>query len=259
MQSTIDQLKDLRLTGLLEAWCEQHEQPTYHDLSFDERFALLVEREYLRRQNQRLKRRLKQAHLFIGAALSEVDFQVPRGLHKAQFLEWTQGQWLCQHLHLIMVGPTGVGKTFLACTLADHLCKQGHTVRYFKTAHLITELKFAKADGSFPKFRKHLASFDLVILDEWLRDQLTPNDARELLDFLDDRYRQASCLFASQFPIKEWHQKIQDSTLADAILDRIVHDSLKLTLNGESMRKLTSQLNPKFEDEKNDDSNSKAS
>ena len=249
MQQTIEQLKDLKLHGLLEAWNEQHEQPTYHDLSFDERFALLVEREHIRRQNQRLKRRLKQAHLFMGATLSEVDFQVARGLKKAQFLDWAQGQWLAQHLNLIMVGPTGVGKTFLACTLADHLCKQGQSVRYFKTANLIAELKFAKADGSFPKFRKHLATFDLLILDEWLRDHLTPNDAREILDLLDDRFRHASCLFASQFPIKDWHQKIQDSTLADAILDRIVHDSLKLTLKGESMRKLTSQLNSQVTEE----------
>jgi DNA replication protein DnaC len=111
-------------------------------------------------------------------------------------------------------------------------------------------LKFAEADGSFPKFRKQLVSFDLVILDEWLRDPLTPNDAREILDFLDDRYRQASCLFASQFPIKDWHPKIQDPTLADAILDRIVHDSLRLTLKGESMRKLTSQLNSKTQEDK---------
>lgn len=110
-------------------------------------------------------------------------------------------------------------------------------------------MKFAKADGSFPKFRKHLANFDLLILDEWLRDHLTPNDAREILDLLDDRFRHASCLFASQFPIKDWHQKIQDSTLADAILDRIVHDSLKLTLKGESMRKLTSQLNSQVTEE----------
>lgn len=249
MQQTIDQLQDLKLTGLLEAWREQHAQPTYHDLGFDERFALLVEREYLRRQNQRLKRRLKQAQLFIGASLAEVDFEAPRGLKKAQFLEWAQGQWLVQRLNLIIVGPTGAGKTFLACSLADQLCKQGHTVRYLKTAELICELKFAKADGSFPKFRKQLASFDLVILDEWLRDPLTPNDAREILDFLDERYRRTSCLFASQFPIKDWHQKIQDPTLADAILDRIVHDSLRLTLRGESMRKLTSQLKPQAQAE----------
>jgi DNA replication protein DnaC len=243
MQQTIEQLKTLKLNGLLEAWSEQQAQPTYQDLAFDERFALLVEREYIRRQNQRFQRRLKQAQLFIGASLADIDFAVPRGLKKTQFLEWAQGQWLTKHLNLILLGPTGVGKTFLACTLAEHLCKQGHTVRYFKTSELISQLQLAKADGSFPQFRKQLASFDLVILDEWLRDELKPNQARELLDFLDDRYRRASCLFVSQFPIHDWHQKIQDPTLADAILDRIVHDSLRLPLKGESMRKLTSPLN----------------
>ena len=242
MQQTIEQLKDLRLNGLLEAWQEQQIQPTYHDLTFDERLALLVEREHLRRQQQRLQRRLKQAQLFTSATLDAVDFTVPRGLPKTQLLEWTQGKWLAQHLNLIFMGPTGVGKTFLACVLADHLCKQGHTVRYCKTADLLAELKFAKVDGSFPKLRKQLAAFDLILLDEWLRDGLTPNDAREMLDFLDDRYRHASCLLATQFPIDQWHPRIQDPTLADAILDRLVHDSLRLTLKGESMRKLTSPL-----------------
>lgn len=242
MQQTIEQLKHIKLNGLLEAWSEQQAQPTYQDLASDERFALLVEREYIRRQNQRLQRRLKQAQLFIGASLADIDFAVPRGLKKTQFLEWAQGQWLTKHLNLIILGSTGVGKTFLACTLADHLCKQGHTVRYLKTAELISQLQLAKVDGSFPQFRKQLASFNLVILDEWLRDELNPNQARELLDFLDDRYRRASCLFVSQFPIHDWHPKIQDPTLADAILDRIVHDSLRLPLKGESMRKLTSPL-----------------
>lgn len=244
MQPTLDQLKDLKLNGFLEAWQEQQTQPTYQDLSFEERLALLVEREYLRRHHQRLQRRLKQAKLFFGAALAEVDFEVPRGLKKAQFLEWAQGKWLTAHLNLIMVGPTGTGKTFLSCVLADHLCKQGYGVRYLKTAELVSELKLAKADGSFPKLRKRLAAFDLVILDEWLRDPLPPPDAREILDFLDDRYRRVSCLFATQFPVNQWHQQIQDPTLADAILDRIIHDSLRLSLKGESMRKLTSQLKP---------------
>jgi DNA replication protein DnaC len=244
MQQTIEHLNHLKLTGLLEAWQEQQSQPTYLELSFDERFALLVEREFIRRQNQRLQRRLRQAQLFIGASLSEVNFEVSRGLQKAHFLQWAQGQWVSQHLNLIMVGPTGVGKTFLACALADQLCKHGPRVRYLKTAELICELKFAKADGSFPKLRKQLAAFDLVILDEWLRDPLGDNDAREILDFLDDRFRKASCLFATQFPVADWHQKILDPTLADAILDRIVHDSIRLALRGESMRKLTSQMKP---------------
>ena len=244
MQSTLEQLKDMKLTGVLEAWQEQQAQPTYHNLSFNERLALLVEREYLRRQQQRLHRRLKQAKLFIGAAIADVDFEVPRGLKKPQFLEWAQGQWLADHLNLVLVGPTGTGKTFLSCVLADHLCKQGHTVRYLKTAELVMELKLAKADGSFPRLRKRLAGFELIILDEWLRDPLPKADAREILDFLDDRYRCSSCLFATQFPVNQWHQQIQEPTLADAILDRIVHDSLRLALKGESMRKLTSKVKP---------------
>lgn len=244
MQQTLEQLKDMKLTGLIEAWQEQQAQPTYHDLSFNDRLALLVEREYLRRQQQRLQRRLKQAKLFIGAAIADVDFEVPRGLKKAQFLEWSQGQWLADHLNLVLLGPTGTGKTFLSCVLADHLCKQGHTVRYLKTADLVMELKLAKADGSFPRLRKRLAGFELIILDEWLRDPLPKADAREILDFLDDRYRRSSCLFATQFPVNQWHQQIQEPTLADAILDRIVHDSLRLVLKGESMRKLTSKVKP---------------
>ena len=244
MQQTLEQLKDMKLTGLIEAWQEQQAQPTYHDLSFNDRLALLVEREYLRRQQQRLQRRLKQAKLFIGAAIADVDFEVPRGLKKTQFLEWAQGQWLADHLNLVLLGPTGTGKTFLSCVLADHLCKQGHTVRYLKTADLVMELKLAKADGSFPRLRKRLAGFELIILDEWLRDPLPKADAREILDFLDDRYRRSSCLFATQFPVNQWHQQIQGPTLADAILDRIVHDSLRLVLKGESMRKLTSKVQP---------------
>lgn len=247
MQQTLDKLKDLKLIGFLEAWQEQQSQSTFLDLSFDERLALLVEREYLRRHNQRLQRRLKQARLFMPASLDDVDYQVARGLGKAQFLQLANGQWLQQHLHLILSGPTGIGKTFLACVLADHLCKQGHTVRYFKTAELIRELKLAKVDGSFLKLRKQLAAFDLIIIDEWLRDPLPANDAREILDFLDERYRRASCLFATQLPVSDWHLQIHEPTLADAILDRVVHDALRLPLHGDSMRKLTSKINPNLE------------
>lgn len=242
MQQTREQLKQLRLNGFIEALAEQSEKPLYQDLCFDERLALLVEREYLKRHNQRLQRRLKQAQLVMGATLDAVDFEVQRGLNKALLLQWAQGHWVVQRLHLVVVGPTGTGKTFLSCALAQHLCTQGYSVRYFKTAELICQIKFAKIDGSFPKLRKQLASFDLLILDEWLRDDMSTQDAREILDLLDERYRRASCVFATQFPVKQWHQKIEDPTLADAILDRIVHDSIRLTLRGESMRKLTSPI-----------------
>jgi DNA replication protein DnaC len=248
MNQTVEQLKDLKLLGLLDAWQEQQSLTTFHDLFFDERLGLLVEREYLRRQNQRLQRRLSQAHLPIHASLDLVDFEVPRGLRKVQFLELGQGQWVQNRLSLILLGPTGVGKSFLACVLADHLCKQGHSVRYIKTADLLMELRLARADGSFQKLRKQLALYSLLVLDEWLRAPLSIVDARELLDLLDDRFRKTSCILVTQVPVTQWHPQIQDPTLADAILDRIVHDSLRLSLKGESMRKLTSQITAQKED-----------
>lgn len=249
-QQTTEQLRDLKLHGLLEAWEEQQTLPSYHDLSFDERLALLVEREYLRRQNQRLQRRLKQAKLPIAVSLDTVDFDVARGLKKLQFLELSQGKWIQENLSLILLGPTGVGKSFLACVLADHLCKQGHSVRYIKTSDLLLQLNIAKADGSYPKLRRQLAAYDLLVLDEWLRDPLNINQAREILDLLDDRYRKTSCLFATQVPINNWHPQIQDPTLADAILDRIIHDATRITLKGESMRKITSKLKSQKEGDK---------
>jgi DNA replication protein DnaC len=242
MQQTLEQLKQLRLTGFIEALAEQRKKPLYQELSFDERFALLVERECLRQHNQRLQRRLQQAQLFMGATLDVIDFEVQRGLNKALFLQWAQGHWLPQRLNLMIVGPTGTGKTLLSCALAQHLCTQGYTVRYCKTAELICQIKFARVDGSFPKLRKQLASFDLLMLDEWLREQMSTHDATELLDLLDERYRRSSCIFATQLPVNQWHQKIDDPTLADAILDHIVHDSIRLNLKGESMRKLTSPI-----------------
>jgi len=245
--STVEQLKALRLVGMLEAWSEQQSSTTYHDLSFEQRLSLLVEREHHRRSEQRLQRRIKQAHLSTTASIPDIDFSVSRGLSKSKFLEIAQAQWLQRHQHLIIVGPTGVGKTFLASVLAEQCCQLGYSARYFKCSDLILELKLAKADGSFRKFQRQLAGFDLLILDDWLRDPLSSQEARDLLDLLDERYRQASCLFATQLPVNQWHQHIQDPTLADAMLDRIVHDALRLTLQGESMRKLTSQLQPQTE------------
>ena len=248
MSATVEQLQTLKLFGMLDAWLEQQALPSYHDLSFDERLSLLVEREHLRRQHLRQKRRLKQAQLPTAeASLESIDYSLPRGLSKAQMLQLAQGQWLRDHLQLLIVGPTGIGKTFIASVLTQHLCRNGQAARYFKTHELLSELKLARADGSFPRLRKQLGNLDLLILDEWLRDALDVNSAREILDLLDDRYRKSSCLFATQLPVEQWHSQIQDPTLADAILDRIVHDSIRLTLKGESMRKMTSPMNTQLD------------
>ena len=243
MQPTLDQLKSLKLIGLLEAWQEQQGHPTYHDLTFDERFALMVEREYLRRQHQRLQRRLKQAQLSTPATLEAVDFTVPRGLKKTQFLEWAQGQWLSQHLNLIVMGPTGVGKTFLASVLADHLCKQGYNRPLFQNRRTPRRNQVCQGRRLLPQTAA--SNWPPLTSSFWMNGSAMlspPMTARDILDFLDDRYRRSSCLLATQFPVNQWHPKIQDPTLADAILDRLVHDSLRLPLKGESMRKLTSPL-----------------
>src|SRR5512146_1548974 len=161
--STVEQLKALRLSGMLEAWSEQHTSSTYHDLEFNERFSLLVEREHHRRAQQRLQRRLKQAQLSTTASVADIAFSVARGLVKSKFLELAGGQWVKEHLNLMLVGPTGVGKTFLSSVLANSCCTLGQTVRYLRTADLIMELKLARADGSLPKLQRQLAAFNLLV------------------------------------------------------------------------------------------------
>ncbi|MGG6266040.1 ATP-binding protein [Leptolyngbya sp. AN10] len=173
-----EQLKAMRLVGMLDAWMEQRNSPTYHDLSFEDRFTLLLEREHLHRSQMRLQRRLRQAQLSTTAHLSDIDFTVPRGLSKTKFLELAGGKWVQDHLNLIIVGATGVGKTFLSSVLADQFCTLGHSVRYFKCADLLMELKFAKVDGSFRRLQQQIAAFELLILDDWLRDAVLPDQAR---------------------------------------------------------------------------------
>ena len=243
MQPTLDQLKSLKLIGLLEAWQEQQGHPTYHDLTFDERFALMVEREYLRRQHQRLQRRLKQAQLSTPATLEAVDFTVPRGLKKTQFLEWAQGQWLSQHLNLIVMGPTGVGKNL------PGLCVGRPSLQAGLHRPLFQNRRTPRRNQSLPRSTAPspncASNWPPLTSSFWMNGSamlsppMTPGTSST---FLDDRYRRSSCLLATQFPVNQWHPKIQDPTLADAILDRLVHDSLRLPLKGESMRKLTSPL-----------------
>jgi DNA replication protein DnaC len=221
---------------------EQQESPRYADLSFEERLGFLVQKECSRRETLKLQRRLKNAKLKQTATLDQIDFTVQRGLVKSKFMELAELQWVAKHHNLMIVGPTGVGKSFLASSLGDKACKDGLSVRYIKTSALLSELLGAKADGSFSKLSAALARTDLLIVDEWLREPLSESHAREILDLLDDRFRKSSTLFATQFPVAEWYRLIKDPTLAEAILDRVMHDSLRIELKGESMRKLTSKV-----------------
>lgn len=241
-QQTRQKLSQMNLTGMVDALDEQQHSASYQQLSFDERFAMLVDKEFVRREENIRKRKLKSAKLQLRATVEDIDFESLRKLSRPQFLELAQLEWVRRAHQLIISGPTGIGKTFLACALADRACKSSLNTFYTKTHTLIAQLLLAQADGSYPKLLTRLLKLDLLILDEWLREPLPPHHAPVLLDLIDDRYRKASTVFVSQLPAKLWHQQITEPTLADAILDRIVHDALKLELSGDTMRKQTSTI-----------------
>ena len=242
VQPLVDQLTQLRLRGMRDALEEQFQNPQYAELPFEDRLGLLVERECLRRQDNRRTRRLNQARLKERVRIEAFDFSGGRGVDRAQVLELTGCQWLHRHLNVIVLGPTGVGKTFLACALGHAACVNDFGVRYLRTSRLLTELAMARADGSYPKLLDSLAKTSLLILDDWLRDPLTAVQSRDLLEVLDDRYQSASTLVATQVPVDAWHERLADPTLADAILDRLVHSAYRLQLKGESRRKTHSPL-----------------
>jgi len=242
----LTKLRTFKVPGIIQALVEQDERPqAYQGLAFDERLGLLVESEHARRAAARTTRRLKEAALLSNATIDQVDFPKTRGLAKAHFLELAQGAWVQSSHHLIIPGPTGVGKTFIGSAIAANVCERGFAVRYQRAHEWFGDFSFARAQGSLPKLRGRLARIRLLIIDEWLREPLTSAHARDLLDVIDDRYRKASCMFISQLPVPDWHGQIQDPTRADALLDRRVHDALRLELKGESMRKLTSPLKGK--------------
>ena len=239
---TIEKLSQLKLFGFITALDEQQRSTQYQELSFDERLSFLVEQEFLRREHTKMTRRISAAKLKTRARIEEIDFSPARNLKKSQILDLAQGNWIKQKHNLIITGPTGVGKTFLSCALADKACKLGFSSLYIKTSELHSQLSLAQADGSFAKTISRLSKLNLLILDEWLRDPLKDNHVRDILDLVDDRFRNASTIFISQVPIKDWHAKITDPTLADALLDRIIHDSLRVELTGESLRKTTASI-----------------
>ncbi len=233
---TLEKLRTLRLIGMADAFQEQLSQPL-PDLDFESRLGLLIEREWYLRENRRLKRRLTQAKLQQTACMEDIDFKHPRGLNKSNILELARGQWIQQHLNLLITGPTGCGKTYLACAMAHKACLSGFTSRYYRLPRLWHDLKIAKADGTYTQWLSQVAKIDLLILDDW--GLVSPDDEqrRDLLEMLDDRYQQRSTIITSQLPTTHWHEHLNDATLADAILDRLLHNSVRLELKGDSLRK----------------------
>lgn len=243
-QPTIDKLRALKLSGMADAFSEQLQKPML-DLDFESRLGLLIDREYYLRENKRLYRRLTQAKLKEQASIEDIDFKHERSLNKSVVQELARGQWIYKHLNLLITGPTGCGKTYLACALAHKACLTSFSARYYRLPRLWNELKIAKANGTYANWLSQLAKIDVVILDDWGLVAPDAEQRRDLLEILDDRYQRKSTIITSQLPVKVWYEHLNDATLADAILDRLIHNSIRLELNGDSLREKQKSLQTK--------------
>jgi len=245
IQETMDKLRAMKLSGMAEELKRQLENPKYQELSFEERLGHLVEQEWLNREERRFARRLKEAKLRQKATVKEIDFHIPRNLNKSLILELSTCNWIKQKHNLIITGPTGVGKTYLACALGYRACVEGYRVRYYRLPMLLSELALSRGDGSYLKLIKALYKVQLLILDDWGLNQLTKIEALDLLEVIESRHQISSTLVVSQVPVELWHKLIGDGTVADAILDRLVHNSYRVEMKGESMRKSYSKVSTK--------------
>ena len=238
----LDKLQTLRFFGMLSALEEQMKMPDIENLSFDERFGLLIDREMIDRQNRRFKTRLRKAKLRQNACLEDIDFRHPRGLDKSLVMQLASGQWIKEANNLLIIAPTGVGKTYLACALAHKACQLDYSALYFRLPRLLQQLDIAKGDGRYGKLLKNFAKTNLLVIDDWGLKKLLKEQSHDLLEIFEDRHRLQSTLITSQLPVDHWHEIIGNPTLADAILDRLIHNAYRINLKGESMRKKKSKL-----------------
>ena len=244
LTQSLDKLYALRLEGMAQALEEQRRQNDITHLDFEARLALLIERQWLWRENRGLATRLQAARLKLPATLEDIDYRNSRGLKRAQVEQLRASRWVAEHRNCLVTGPTGSGKTFLACALGHQACRDGHRTVYYYAPKLFRTLQSAQADGSLLQFLKRLARTPLLLLDDFGITTASGKQYRDLLEILDDRQGQGATLITSQFPVSQWHEIIADATVADAILDRLVHNAYRLELKGESLRKTKNLLPP---------------
>ncbi len=239
-QQTLQKLRQMRLDGMADCLSAQATSAASLSLAFEERIGMIVDAEWTCRQNRRLKRLLKEAKLRLPACIEDIDWGHPRGLDRGALLSLAGGDWIRSHHAVLIEGPTGAGKTYLACALANCACRQGFSARYYRVPRLISELTVARGDGSYPRLLSRLSRTHVLVLDDWGLAPFTAQESREILEVIEDRSQISSTIVASQLPCEHWHSAIADPAVADAVLDRLVHNSYRIVLKGESMRKVKS-------------------
>lgn len=246
-QQTLQHLRELKLTGMADAFAQQLEQPATQQLSFEERLALLVDRERTQRDNRRLQRLLNAARLKQQACVEDINYQASRGLVRSQVASLINCEWVGARQNLHITGATGTGKSWLACAFGQAACRRGLSVRYERTGRLLDELRIGRGDGSYSKTLRQLARFDLLILDDFGLKPLSQSERHDLLEIIEDRHELHSTLLTSQLPISSWHSYLGEPTVADALLDRLLTNAHRLELKGESLRK-TRKKSPAVDD-----------
>jgi DNA replication protein DnaC len=241
--STHEKLTTLRLDAMAAAWQEQQRRTDHDALTFDERFGMLVDAQWLARENRRLQRSLKEARLRLTqASLEAIDHRPTRPLDKALLRQLATGRWITEHHNVVITGPTGTGKTFIACALAHHACRSGFRALYRRLPRLFEEITLAHADGTYTRLLARLARIDVLVIDDWGLAPLREQDRRDLLEIFDDRYGTRSTILTSQLPVEHWHDHLGEATVADAICDRLLHNAHRIALKGPSRRKENAQL-----------------
>jgi len=241
-QQTIEKLHALKLIGMAEAFQDQLSQPDIGRLSCEERFGLIVDRQWTWKEDCRMQRYLKQARLKLNACVEDIDYKTPRGIDQSVMMRLISCDWIKQHQNIIITGPTGAGKTFLACALANKACREGYRTFYIRSPKLYYELAVSRGDGSYGQLINKLARTQILIIDDLGLAPMTDSERRDLLEVIEDRHGSASTIVTSQLPIENWHEHIGDPTIADAILDRLIHNAHKIKMKGGSMRRQHSDL-----------------